>query len=132
MALTDKLTAIADAIRGKTGGTEEMTLDQMATEINGIEAGGGDGRVETCAVTIESSASIQRYAATKFVDGAITASVENAWLASSLTIENVVCGSVLMIMVMNSSPSITTNNATLIRQEMLTEEGVAFAYFSVP
>ena len=41
MALTDKLTAIANAIRGKTGGTEAMTLDQMATEIAGIETGGG-------------------------------------------------------------------------------------------
>lgn len=43
MALTDKLTNIADAIRGKTGKTEEMTLDQMATEIAGIETGGGTG-----------------------------------------------------------------------------------------
>lgn len=41
MALTDKLTAIADAIRGKTGGTEEMTLDAMVSAIKGIEAGGG-------------------------------------------------------------------------------------------
>lgn len=41
MALTDKLTAIADAIRGKTGKTDGLTLDQMATEIAGIEAGGG-------------------------------------------------------------------------------------------
>lgn len=40
MALTNKLTAIADAIRGKTGKTEEMTLDQMATEIAGIQSGG--------------------------------------------------------------------------------------------
>ena len=43
MALTNKLTAIADAIRGKTGGTEAMTLDQMATAINGIETGGSSG-----------------------------------------------------------------------------------------
>ena len=43
MALTDKLTNIADAIRGKTGGTEEMTLDQMAEAIAGIETGGGSG-----------------------------------------------------------------------------------------
>ena len=42
MALTDKLTSIADAIRDKTGKTEEMTLDQMATEIAGIETGGGE------------------------------------------------------------------------------------------
>ncbi len=43
MALTDKLTAIADAIRGKTGKTESMTLAQMATEIAGIKTGGGGG-----------------------------------------------------------------------------------------
>lgn len=33
----EKLTAIADAIRAKTGGTENLTLDQMPTEIAGIE-----------------------------------------------------------------------------------------------
>ena len=43
MALTDKLTNIADAIRGKTGGTEAMTLDQMAEAIAGIQSGGGSG-----------------------------------------------------------------------------------------
>lgn len=41
MALTDKLTNIADAIRGKTGKTEPLTLDGMATAIAGIQAGGG-------------------------------------------------------------------------------------------
>ena len=41
MALTDKLTAVADAIRGKTGKAEPMTLDQMAVEISGITGGGG-------------------------------------------------------------------------------------------
>lgn len=40
MALTEKLTAIADAIRGKTGGTEEMTLDAMVSAIEGITGGG--------------------------------------------------------------------------------------------
>ena len=43
MALTDKLTAIADAIRGKTGGTQEMTLEQMAQAIAALEVGGGGG-----------------------------------------------------------------------------------------
>lgn len=42
-ALDTKLTAIADAIRGKTGKTEEMTLEQMVTEIVGIQTGGGSG-----------------------------------------------------------------------------------------
>lgn len=41
MALTDKLTAIANAIRSKTGGTEKLSLDGMATAINGITVGGG-------------------------------------------------------------------------------------------
>jgi hypothetical protein len=42
MALTDKLTAIANAIRGKTGKTDALTLDQMPGEIAGIQTGGGD------------------------------------------------------------------------------------------
>lgn len=41
MALTDKLTAIADAIRAKTGGTEPLSLDEMPTEIASISGGGG-------------------------------------------------------------------------------------------
>lgn len=36
MALTDKLTAIADAVRAKTGGAERLTLEEMAAEISGI------------------------------------------------------------------------------------------------
>lgn len=40
MAITDKLTAIANAIRSKTGKSEGMTLVQMVTEINGISTGG--------------------------------------------------------------------------------------------
>ena len=45
MALTDKLTAIADAIRGKTGKTDSLTLDAMPGEIEGIETGGGGEEV---------------------------------------------------------------------------------------
>jgi hypothetical protein len=44
MALTDKLTAIADAIRAKTGGTAALTLDQMPTEIANIQTGGSGGK----------------------------------------------------------------------------------------
>lgn len=49
MALTEKLTAIADAIRGKTGKTDGLTLDQMPGEIAGIQAGGGEVTVEMLA-----------------------------------------------------------------------------------
>lgn len=45
MALTDKLTAVADAIRAKTGGATRLTLDQMAAEIADI-SGGADARLD--------------------------------------------------------------------------------------
>ena len=41
MALTDKLTAIADAVRAKTGGTALLTLDDIVSAIGGISSGGG-------------------------------------------------------------------------------------------
>lgn len=41
MSIYSKMTAIADAIREKTGGTALLTLDAMAEAIAGIEAGGG-------------------------------------------------------------------------------------------
>jgi len=45
MALTDKLSAIGDAIREKTGGTELLTLDAMPTAISSITTGGGSGNL---------------------------------------------------------------------------------------
>lgn len=41
MALTDKLSAIGDAIRRKTGKTDKLTLDNMVSEIDSIQSGGG-------------------------------------------------------------------------------------------
>lgn len=41
MALTDKLTTLGNAIRVKTGGTEPLTLDQMAIEIQSLSVGDG-------------------------------------------------------------------------------------------
>ena len=41
MSIYSKMTAIADAIREKTGGTALLTLDAMAEAIAGIETGGG-------------------------------------------------------------------------------------------
>lgn len=43
MSVKTAMTAIADAIRAKTGKTDELTLDQMAAEIAGIQAGSGGG-----------------------------------------------------------------------------------------
>ena len=41
MALTDKLTAIADAIRSKGGTTDQLTLAGMVDAINAIQTGSG-------------------------------------------------------------------------------------------
>lgn len=41
MALTDKLTAIADAIRSKGGTTDQLTLSGMVDAINAIQTGSG-------------------------------------------------------------------------------------------
>jgi surface protein len=41
MALTNKLSAIGDAIREKTGTTDLLKLDEMPTAIANIESGGG-------------------------------------------------------------------------------------------
>ena len=41
--LDDALTVIANAIRGKTGGTGKLTLEEMPAAISGITAGGGGG-----------------------------------------------------------------------------------------
>jgi len=43
MALTDKLTSIANAIREKGGTTDKLTLDAMPNAIAAIETGGGSG-----------------------------------------------------------------------------------------
>lgn len=46
MALIDKIKAIADAIRAKTGTTAPLTLDEMAESIEYLESDGG-GPLET-------------------------------------------------------------------------------------
>lgn len=46
MALTDKIKAIADAIRTKTGMTDVMTLDEMPAKISGMPSGAKEPYVE--------------------------------------------------------------------------------------
>lgn len=52
MSVFSALTAIADAIRAKTGKTGSLTLAQMATEISGIQTGGGGGMFASSAAGI--------------------------------------------------------------------------------
>lgn len=50
MALINKLTAIGDAIRSKTGETAEMTLEEMATAITNLSTG-STGTLQTATIT---------------------------------------------------------------------------------
>ena len=43
MSVNEKMTAIANAIRQKTGGSAQLNLDEMAIAIGGITGGGGEG-----------------------------------------------------------------------------------------
>lgn len=63
MALTEKLGAIGDAIRAKTGGTELLTLDAMPTAIESI-SGAAEPVIEALEVTSNGT-----YTASNGVDG---------------------------------------------------------------
>lgn len=52
MSVNEKMTALADAIREKTGRTDTLTLDEMVTAIQEIEDGPGAGGIETCTVSL--------------------------------------------------------------------------------
>ena len=72
MALTDKLAAIANAIRAKDGSTALMTLDQMPEKITAITNGGGatepyveetyDGSKKLTAAVMHGHQAIRSYA----------------------------------------------------------------------
>lgn len=68
MALTNKLSAIGDAIREKTGKTELLTLDQMPVEIKAIETGGGDVEVEPIVLTGSGNWACGGKLATKYIE----------------------------------------------------------------
>lgn len=61
MALIDKLNAIGDAIRAKTGKTDKLTLDQMPLEIESITGGGGSGEAVVWFVTFIGSDGTELY-----------------------------------------------------------------------
>ena len=68
MALTDKLSAIGNAIREKTGKTELLTLDAMPLEIASITTGGGGGDIEPIVLTGICSRACNGLLASKYIE----------------------------------------------------------------
>ena len=99
------ITATADAIRAKTGGTGLITWDTskgFADAVDGLTAGGGGGGsggdVETCTVVLTSQHGyIEAYCATILEDGEVSATSMLQTEALSVTLENVLCNSAVYL-----------------------------------
>ena len=97
MALTDKLTAIADAIRAKTGSAEKLTLAQMPEAIAAIQSG---------------SAYPEKFYETDFVmDASITANGAICTISTGLSNRMVADDNELVMCVITCEPTATAPSA---------------------
>ena len=91
--------AIPDQYLAEAEVTAQDTLiADILTALEGKAAGGGGASVETCTVTIVRGKSISAFSglvASLFENGAISYFREDTSTASTITIENVVCGSLI-------------------------------------
>ena len=68
MALINKLSAIGDAIREKTGKGDLLTLDQMPEEIRGISGSGGGGEIEPLIIDTNAKYGCAGPVASKYIE----------------------------------------------------------------
>ena len=68
MSVNEKMTALADAIRAKTGDSEKLTLDGMALAIGSIETGGAELPEEAFTITGNGSYRFANDGWTWFID----------------------------------------------------------------
>jgi len=85
MALIEKLNNIGDAIRSKTGKSEKLSLDAMATEIRGISGGFWDE--ETVKAFIENNYTVSAPYSLSLPDGLTKISAYKFYADSNLTLE---------------------------------------------
>ena len=97
MALTDKLTAIAEAIRAKTGSAEKLTLAQMPPAIAAIQSG---------------SAYPEKFYETDFVmDASVTANGAICTISTGLSNRMVADDNELVMCVITCEPTATVPSA---------------------
>lgn len=82
MALIEKLEAIGDAIRAKTGNNELLTLDDMVDEIEGISGGGGDIPFQQLSGNISYMFAYDLTLASRYVDWLSSLNIKTAALTS--------------------------------------------------
>lgn len=69
--VNEKMTAIADSIRSKTGGTEKLNLDQMASEVGEVYEAGKKAKLVALWNTIQDNGNRRSYRYA-FYDGTLT------------------------------------------------------------
>ena len=118
MALTDKLTAIANAVRGKTGGNTQLTLPQIAEEISKKLSGNSVSFIST----MEDNVSTSGYATL------LEQNEQNTVLNRLLTDHRNDANFTITVTALNQLPDITNNYRRLwisSNKKLLEDNGTA-------
>lgn len=76
--------------------TNNTRLASLITELRGKATGGGGASMETCSISVTEPNGMGLYISyTALSDGAITAHVKEYCAGETITLENVVCGSLI-------------------------------------